>query len=168
MSIDAVDPDVQENLAPSISRKLIEVVADAYSFIRSAEANAAFATVTLEALMTDQINRNGESAKSNASQYNPYAFDPSAPAPAGVMPSQPTNFLGSSDTGLPTKIDRITAIKNALTAVIQEIKLMPPVDVANAKEYTDQLTVGLPQNISGEEDATIGAGADQAELTPSA
>ena len=142
MGFTAISDAIEENLAPSVSRRLTEVVADAYAFIRSAEANKAFATVTLEQLMQDQIDRNGETARSNAAKYNPYSYRPGSPDPSGVQPSKVTNFLGASDTGLPTKLDRILAIKNELGAVIAEIKSMAPVDVASPQEYTDALDVG--------------------------
>ena len=136
---------IQENQAPSVSRKLQEVIADAYTFIRSMEANKAFQTVSLEEMMAEQIKRNGESADSNAAQYNPYSYDPSKPAPTGTKPPERANFLGGSDTGNSTKLDRVLAIKNNLSAVIQEIKALPPVEVAGTGEYTDSASIGIPE-----------------------
>lgn len=108
----------------SYLRNVRAVIADAYTFVRSAESNQALDTVTLENLISDQIKRNGESALSNANQYNPYGYDPNNPPPPGQTPAR-ANFAGGSDTSRPTKIDAITAIKNEVSATVQSIKDNP-------------------------------------------
>jgi hypothetical protein len=137
VAIDVVIQQVEESLEPSAYRKLREVVADAYSFIRSMDANQAFATVTLEELMGDQIKRNGEGALSNASQFNPYSYNTQTGLPAGLEPGERANFLGAADGGAPTKFDRILAIKNNLVDTINDIKTIPLIEVADTPAYTD-------------------------------
>ena len=146
MAVDIVSQEVEESLEPKTYRKLRDVVADAYAFIRSVEANQAFATVTLEDLMRDQINRNGESARSNAAQYDPYSYDPVKGTPAGLEPGTRANFLGAADTGNPTKLDRILAIMNTLTATILDIKALTTIEVADAGAYTDNASIAAPDD----------------------
>lgn len=130
-------------MAEETIRRIRDVIADAYSFVRSMEANAAFATVTIEELMGDQIKRNGETSRSNSSQYDPYSYDAKKNKPASSEPSKRVNFLGGSDTYRPTKIDRILAIQNNLSAVIDQVKTLEPYEVAGAKEYTDSAETGI-------------------------
>jgi hypothetical protein len=120
---------------PTVERALRSVMADAYTFVRSSEANNAFATVTLEELMGDQIKRNGESETSRSYTYNPYSYDPSVTQAKGVQPQNNTNFLGGTDTGGPTKLDRVLAIKNALVGAITAIKSLPVVEVSDSNDY---------------------------------
>lgn len=129
---------------PSKSRRLREVLSDAYTFIRSAESNRALATVTLEELMGDQIKRNGDSDSSNSSQYNPYSYEPDKNKPASEEPEKRANFLGGSDTGRPTKLDMLLAIKNELEAVVKEVKNSQPLEVAGREEYSDASEVAAP------------------------
>jgi len=150
MTIEAVLGQVEENLEPKVSRKFREVLSDTYAFIRSAEANQAFATVSLDQLIGDQILRNGETSRSNATQYNPYSYTPDKNLPAGIEPSKRANFLGAADTGTKvTKLDRILALTNELSQVITEIKAMDTVEVAKPEEYTDAAEISLPE---GEEE----------------
>lgn len=135
---DPLVPVIQENVSPSVSRKLRAVISDAYSFIRSEAVNRALATVTFETLMGEQIARNGESAKANSSQYNPYSHDPSKPAPEGVEPGKRVNFAGGSDTNRPTKIEMILALKNEIDAVVDQIKNLEMTEVADASEFTGE------------------------------
>jgi hypothetical protein len=135
---------VAENLKPSTSKKLREAVADAFVFIRSAEANQAIATVSLEQLMGDQIIRNGESERSNASQYDPYSFNPKKKESASSKAQPRANFLSATDTNMATKLDRLLAITNNIEKIVSEIKRMQPVDVASAEEYTDVADVAAP------------------------
>jgi hypothetical protein len=137
MSADDLSSHVDANLEPSSGKRLREAVSDAFTFIRSAELNQALATVTLEQLMGDQIARNGETERSNASQYDPYTYKPTTREDAATADIPRANFLGGSDTGRPTKLDRILAITNALSGVIAEIKEQQPVDVASPEEYAD-------------------------------
>jgi hypothetical protein len=135
---------INKNAEAKPSRQLRNIIADAFSFVRSAESNQAFSTVTIEDLMADQIKRNGETATSNKTQFDPYSYDPSKPAPAGQEPQKPANFTGGTDTGRPSKLDFILAIKNNLSGAIASIKSMPPEDVANTKDYLDGLESGPP------------------------
>lgn len=125
-------------------RRILEVISDAFSFVRSAEANAALATVTLEELIGDQIKRNGETAKSNSNQFTPYEYESGKESPAGEEAPR-ANFLGGSDTARPTKIDFILAVQNELSAVIDDIKANPPEVV----EYSEAVEKGF-----AEEDVT--------------
>ena len=117
MTLNQTVLDIEEGAEATTSRQIREVISDAYAFIMGAEANKAIATVTLEDLMEDQIKRNGESAKSNASQYNPYSYD-SKDEPAGQEPETRANFPGGADLTVvtidgeevqarPTKLDRV-------------------------------------------------------------
>lgn len=150
-SINQVVDGVEDNLEPKVSRRFRAVLSDAYAFVRSVEANAALATVTLEELMGDQIKRNGEEELSNAAQYNPYSYDPEKTDGAGTEPEERANFLGGTDTNQPTKMDRVLAIKSELTAVIEEIKAMKPIEVADAAEYADASEVAAPEEDEGAE-----------------
>jgi len=146
--------DIEVGKEATTSRRVREVISDAYSFIVSAEANKALASVSLEDLMGDQIKRNGETALSNASQFNPYSFDENGNIPASEEPEERANFLGVVDTSVvkvgeeevqsePTKLDRILAIQGELSSVIQEIKATKPVQVADAETYVDAGEIGL-------------------------
>lgn len=126
-----------ENMAPSASNRLAETIADAYTFIKSAEVNGSLSNISLDMLIGDQILRNGESSKSAEKKYDPYSYDPAKKEPASSTPAISSNFGGGSDTKRPTKMDRLTAIINALSATITEIKGMSPPDVATATEYAD-------------------------------
>ena len=146
MSDESLSTSIDENMASKPGKRLREAVADAYAFIRSQELNQAIATVTLEQLMGDQINRNGESERSNASKYDPYSYSPEAYEKASASKVARANFLGGSDTNRPTKLDRVLAITNALGKVIDEIKSKQPLDVAKPEEYTDVADVAVPES----------------------
>jgi len=141
-----IEIQIEENTEPKTARRLREVVNDAFAFIRSAEANQALATVSLDELLDEQIRRDGESQPSNGNQFNPYGYDPTEPQPATEEPAERANFLGAADGNRPSRLDRITAIQNELTAVIDEIKNMDPVDVADPQEYADAAEVGLVES----------------------
>jgi len=143
---DDLTQTIDANVAPSPSRKLKEVVGDAFTFIRSMEANAALATVTFDQLVADQISRNGETTGSNAKQYDPYSYNPEKSTPAGEAPNKPANFLGGSDTNQPTKLDRVLAITNSIVQIVQEIKTKQTVDVAKPSEYTDAAVLAVPES----------------------
>ena len=145
MTVEVFVEAIKENQTTRPHKQLQTVLADVYSFIRSAEANQAFATVTLEQLMRDQIERNGESSRSNSNQYNPYSYSTAKTTPASTDPMSRANFLGASDTTLPTKYDRVLALTNNLSAVIEEIKAMSSVDVAEAEEYADAASISVTQ-----------------------
>jgi hypothetical protein len=139
--------EIAEKLDPNRSKVLRNVIGDAFAFVRSAEINQAFATVTFEELIEYQILRNGESAKSAAAQYNPYSYDPSAPPPAGAQPPAPSktaDFLAGTELGRPTKMDRLLAILNAITDVVTQISAVDPIEVANYAAYVDNLESTIP------------------------
>lgn len=138
---------------PSTAEEFRRVVSDAYAFVRSAEVNSALATVTIEDLMAAQIQRNGESSKSQAAQYNPYSYDPEAPAPPGaaapatLSPGVKTVGVGVSDPSRPTKLDRILAIQTNLDQVIAKIKATTVVEVSSSDDYAagaNMASVGVP------------------------
>lgn len=145
MSDDSLTLYADQNLEPTPSKRLRDAVADAFTFIRSQELNQAIATVTIEQLMGDQIDRNGESERSNASQYDPYSYEPKAKEKASSEKVVRANFLGGSDTNRPTKLDRLLAIINVLSGVIDDIKAGKPLDVANAEDYTDVADRATPE-----------------------
>lgn len=127
-------------------KKVREVLADAYSFVRSMEANASFATVTIEELMGDQIKRNGESSASNASQYDPYNYNTKKTSPASAEEAKRANFLGGSDLLRPTKLDRVLAIQNSLNSLISDLKKSEPADVG---EFVASAENGIESEESG-------------------
>jgi len=144
MSADDLTSVVQENLEPSAGKRLRAAVNDAFAFIRSAEVNAAIGTVTLEQLMGDQILRNGESARSNAAKYDPYSYSPEDDEAAGNEPLKRATLPSAVDTERPTRYDRVLAIVNVLSDVVQEIKELEPVAVYEAEEYADVADVAAP------------------------
>jgi hypothetical protein len=129
--------EIPDNPPPRASKRIRAILADAYSFIRSAEANQAVAAVTQEELISDQIKRNGESSKSKEAKYDPYSHDPEKAKPSGEEPPPRANFASGTDTGLPTKLDRLLALKNELEGAIDEVKKLSPTEVASAEELTD-------------------------------
>lgn len=135
---DPVDDDLSKSQDLNLTRKVVEVIGDAFTFVRSAEANAALATVTLEELINDQIRRNGETSESNGNQFSPYNYSADKETPAGEEAPR-ANFAGGSDVGRPTKLDFILAIQGELSSVIKEIKANPPPDTA----YTDSVEYAL-------------------------
>ena len=145
LEIYVASPDASDaNQVPSASRRLREAVSDAFTFLRSYEANQAFATVTLENLIVDQIARNGDTARSNAAQYDPYSYNPAVEEPTSGLPAERANYLGGSDTKRPTKLDRVLALMSNIQAIVTEIQATPPVDVADPEEYSAQIEVSTP------------------------
>lgn len=124
---------------PNPGRRLRAVISDAFAFVRSAEANLALATVTLEDLVGEVITRYGETVDSNASQFNPYSFDPSKAEeqPAGTKPTERANFIGGFPLDRPNKLDRLLALEAELEAVIEDIKTQEPIKVSDQSEFTD-------------------------------
>jgi hypothetical protein len=106
-----------------------------YTFVRSQEANRAIQAVTFEQLIQEQIARNGDSDRSNASQYSPYSFDAESYAkgtePAGRVPLARANFLSGTDTNSPTKLDRVLALKQGVSSLVQQIKDIPIEDIVS-------------------------------------
>lgn len=122
-----------------------ELLSDAMTFVRSAEANQALAAVTLEELIGDQIARNGDTASANKSQFNPYAYDPNKTQTASDEPNEVANFVGASDTGGPTKLERVLALQNELVSVVTELKKLDPAEVADPEEYAAEIFDQLPE-----------------------
>lgn len=124
---------------PKPGRRLRAAISDAFAFVRSAEANKALATVTLEDLVGEVITRYGETVDSNASQYNPYAFDPAKAEeqPSGTKPTERANFIGGFPLDRPNKLDRILALEAELGAIIDDIKAQEVVKVSDQSEFTD-------------------------------
>lgn len=124
---------------PKPARNLRRVVSDAFVFVRSQEANRALATVTLEDLVGEVIARYGESVKSNTTQYNPYSYDPAKDdeAPASSEPVERSNFIGGFSLDRPNKYDRLLALEGELKAVIDEIKSLDVLEVADQSEFTE-------------------------------
>jgi len=145
MSEDDLQITADENLEPTPGKRLRAAVADAFSFIRSAEANAAMATVTLEQLMGDQIERNGESERSNKAKFDPYSYNPEQDEEAGKEPIKRATLPSGVDTQRPTKLDRVLAIVNTLDGVIEEIKALKPLEVAEMDEYVDKADIAAPE-----------------------
>jgi len=134
---DKTEQDIQLAQTRKAMFRLRQILADAFTSVRSAEVNKAAKAVTVEDLMYDQIKRNGESNNSNYAQYNPYDYDPQNPPPASIAGGVQTNFLGGSDTTRPPKIVYVQALQNEIQAVIAEVKLRDPIEIANAGEYVD-------------------------------
>ena len=137
--------ETEENAKSEPAKRLVSVVSDAYAFIRSEEANAAIATVTIEQLMVDQISRNGDSERSNKAQYDPYSYDPSKKEPASEEPTKRANFPSGSDTGRPTKLDRVLAIVNNIGDVVSQIKQMEVDDVVKAETWSENARIAAPE-----------------------
>ena len=131
--------------APRSSKRIRAILADAYAFIRSAEANQAVAAITQEELISDHIKRNGESSASAKAKFDPYSYDPGKAQPEGETPPERVNFAGGTDTGRPTKMDRLLALKNELESAVDEVKKMEPIELEGAEAYTDAMTKSLPQ-----------------------
>lgn len=148
MSADDLTQFIDENLSSTPAKKLLEVVSDAFAFIRSTETNQAFSTVTLEQLINDQIARNGESDTSNAAQFDVFSYTPSDTPPAGEEATERANFVGGSDTNRPTKLDRVNALVNEINAVAAEIQALEPTDVASTSEYALAGEIAAPEDIA--------------------
>jgi len=134
------DDDVAKNENKKKLRRVLEVISDAFAFVRSAEANAALATVTLEELINDQILRNGETEKSASNKFTPYSYDSGKETPAGVSAPR-VNLASGVDTSRPTKIDFITAVQNELSAVIEEVKANP----STVEDYAESVEAGFAE-----------------------
>lgn len=112
------------------------LLADSFRFVQSAEANRALASVTLDDLIVDQIARNGDSDSANSSQYSPYAITESEETPATEDLPRVDYIIGVAGDSA-TKMDRLMAIKNSLSAMVEELKKIPPNEVASEEDYTD-------------------------------
>jgi len=127
------------------ANKFRNVLADAFSFIRSVEVNRALSVVKLEDMMNEQISRNGESSKSASKKYDPYTFRTSEDlASDNVQPvaieGEPGNFITGTEGLNPTKMDRLTALKNAINTAIDSIKAVDPKDLTDAENSAENLS----------------------------
>lgn len=120
-----------------VHRRILAQLSDLYAFVRSQEANQAIAAVTVEDLIQEQIKRNGETPTSNSIQFDPYALIVDQPPPQSQLPLTRANFLSGSDLSLPTKMDRLLALENEVTALIREIKAIPPEQIRDPVEEAD-------------------------------
>lgn len=134
-----------------IQTEIRRTLGDAYAFVRSQEANKAIQSVTMVQLLREQIDRNGDTERSNASQFNPYSYDPDKIEPATRRPLARANFLSGTDTGNPTKLDRVLAIQNTISDLVAQVKALPLEEVnsaaltdadANKLLTTDPLIIG--------------------------
>jgi predicted transglutaminase-like cysteine proteinase len=124
-----------------IGSEMNKALADAFSFVRSQEANQALAGVTLDQLIAEQIARNGESSASQKSVYNPYSYDTasdaepeSSPVSSEVSPAFVTGVNAQVKDGVllaPTKLTRLEAIKETLNEAINSIKDIDPEQLVN-------------------------------------
>lgn len=124
-------------MTTQIQRTIRKALSDVFTFVRSQEANKSIQAVTFAQLISEQIDRNGDTDRSNAAQYNPYSFEPGALEPATSRPLTRANYLSGTDTNNPTKLDRVLAIQNTLSALVDQVKAMPLDEVTSA-EVTDE------------------------------
>lgn len=118
-------------------------LADAFTFVRSREANRAIATVTVEQLAVEQIARNGETDLSQANTNN-QEYDPTAAVPASTDPINTVSFVSGSDINLPSKVDRIRALRDQLVQSLRVVRSIDPEllidDLQQAVENDDPIT----------------------------
>jgi len=143
-----IETEIDASVAQKPSRRFRAIIADAFAFIRGVESNRGLSATTLEELITDQIKRNGESNRNNAAQYNPYSYTPGQERPASEDTVTRVNFLGGSDTGGPTKLDKLTTLKNELDAAVDELLKLEPLDVADKQEYNDATLEATDQELA--------------------
>lgn len=118
-------------------RKIRAILGDSHTFVRSMEANRDLESVTMEDLMEEQIQRNGEQDGSNLKEFNPYAYEPGEATPSGNDPPRIGNFVSGTDAANPTKLDRVTALENVISATVSQLKEMEPEDIADVEDYID-------------------------------
>lgn len=118
------------------TQKIRRIIGDLFTFVRSQEANLAVQKVTIEQLLQEQIKRNGDQSTSNAAQYNPYSHTPGEATPATSQPLARANYLGGSDVTLPTKLDRVLALKNEVESLVKTVKALS-LDEINAENNPD-------------------------------
>jgi hypothetical protein len=116
-------------MTTEVVRRFEAQISDVFAFVRSQEVNRALAAVTQEQLLQEQILRNGESSASRASEFNPYAYNPSAPQLGTRQPLGRANYAGGADVNQPTKIERIQALASQLEDLIEGVKKMTPEEV---------------------------------------
>jgi hypothetical protein len=105
-----------------VQRRIRQALSDTFTFVKSREVNLALSAVTLEQLVAEQIGRNGETALSNASQFNPYAFTPGQTRPASQQPITQANYVSGTDASRPTKLDQIIASRTSSAPSLKRSK----------------------------------------------
>lgn len=131
------------------SEALVRALADGHTFILSTEVNRALSAVTFDQLVQEAIARNGDSDLSDATKFDPYAIDFSQPPPAGQQPTTVLqNFASGTNIGLPTRVDRIRAVKNEIDAAVEAMKGTQLNDFSQQQELPedsrDTIFAGLP------------------------
>jgi hypothetical protein len=129
----------------SSSRRVKELLGDAFAFVRSAELNKAMSAVTIDDLIVDQIKRNGETATINKYSFNPYSYNPAAAPPAGLIPEGAANFLSGADTRRATKLELITALNNEIVLLVDEMLRTPVQQLVDTDDYIEILSDVLPE-----------------------
>jgi hypothetical protein len=131
----ALNPDKKKQL-----KAMRLVIADAFTFVRSQEANQAIAGVSLDQLIAEQIARNGESDPSAKSVYSPYdyATSPDAEEPSSTSASEVSPaFSTGIDTTTPTKLDRLEAVKGSLNEAINSFASLDDQEVYESFDELD-------------------------------
>lgn len=136
----------EETPKPLKTQKIRRIIGDLFTFVRSQEANQAVQAVTIEQLLQAQIKRNGDQESSNARQYNPYSHTPGEEQPASDQPLARANFLGGSDVTLPTKLDRVLALRNEVKDLVKTVKAIPLQEINEDNRLPDDQSVILEDN----------------------
>jgi hypothetical protein len=142
--------------AKKIIKKLRTVINDGFTFVRSYETSRALGAVTIEDLINEQIARNGETEKSKKNKYDPYEEIEVASenTPVVTEGKEVGNFVSGTESTNPTKMDRLLAMKNAMTATIDLIKSYDPTEIADIETYDDaaeeEASPAMPSPVPGE------------------
>lgn len=107
-------------------RRFTRIIADAYAFVQSQEANKAISAVTYEQLVSEQISRNGDPLDSRTNANTPYSFDPTETIAASDDGLGRANFIGGSDIRQGTRLDRLTQLRRELDGAIDQIQEIDP------------------------------------------
>lgn len=118
-------------------RQLELILADAHTFVLSAEVSKAIAAVTVDQLIQEAIDRNGDSETSKTTKFDPYAIDISQPPTASERPLEQESFVSGSNLSGATKIDRIHALRAELRSTVEEVKKMPLSAVQESDRVVD-------------------------------
>lgn len=123
-------------MSEQIQRQIRRGIADAFSFVRSQEANRRIQSVTFNQLLAEQLQRNGETERLGKAINNPYSYDPETAEPASAIPVSRANFVGGTDTGNMTKLDRVVYLRNAISDLVDTVKSIDPEEIV-APDLTD-------------------------------
>ena len=138
------------------------VLNDAFAFVRGAELNKEFSSVTIEDLMSEQISRNGESSKSKTGEYDPYSTEVAPPPASEDTPEvqaeeDPGNYITGTEALNPTKVDRLMALKNEIADTVEAVKVYDPTEIADAEDYADAESVTVSFGNPDEESESVAA-----------